>query len=79
MTCWSGQNNGENDDTDDDQVSGQTSMFNNRYYANLVGTSWRLNSRACTELNGVEASLCGEGQVSHLATIFSLDYSQEGE
>ena len=68
-----------NDDTDGDQVSGQTSMFNNRYYANLVGTSWRLNSRACTELNGVEASLCGEGQVSHLATIFSLDYSQEGE
>ena len=54
-------------------------MFNNRYYTNLVGTSWRLNSRACTELNGVEASLCGEGQVSHLATIFSLDYSQEGE
>jgi len=46
-------------------VSGQTSMFNNRYYANLVGTSWRLNSRACTELNGVAASLCGEGQTTN--------------
>jgi len=47
-------------------VSGEATMFNNQYYANLRDPSlnWRLNQRACADLNGVDSSQCGAGQTT---------------
>ena len=67
-------------------VSGEATMFNNQYYANLrystvqyntvqystmpyanlrdPGLNWRLNQRACADLNSVDSSQCGAGQTT---------------
>ena len=48
-------------------VSGETSMFNNKYYSNMLRdnqVSWRLTQRDCTNLNGINANLCGADQAT---------------
>ena len=47
-------------------VSGETSMFNNKYYSNMVrdnGVTWRLSQRDCTVLS-VDTGLCADGQTT---------------
>ena len=47
-------------------VSGETSMFNNKYYSNMVrdnGVTWRLTQRDCTALS-VDTSLCADGKTT---------------
>ena len=47
-------------------VSGETSMFNNKYYSNMVrdnGVTWRLTQRDCTALS-VDTGLCADGQTT---------------
>jgi len=47
-------------------VSGETSMFNNKYYSNMMrdnGVTWRLTQRDCTALP-VDTDLCADDQTT---------------
>jgi len=48
-------------------VSGETSMFNNKYYSNMVrdsGVTWRLTQRPCANINGVNTNRCAADQTT---------------
>ena len=48
-------------------VSGETSVFNNKYYSNMVrdnGVTWRLTQRDCANINGVNTNRCADDQTT---------------
>ena len=48
-------------------VSGETSVFNNKYYSNMVrdnGVTWRLTQRDCARINGVNTNRCADDQTT---------------
>ena len=68
-------------------VSGETSVFNSKYYSNMVrgnGVTWRLTQRDCANINGVNTNQMTRQQAGSrfqevLALIFQLSQVKQGQ